>query len=110
MGYLEALVAALFCAVLWKRGQSSRKRRRGEFSQRTRPTGATIGNALQLLEEFVHPHTKHVLQERLKVQEDQDDGIDAFDPTEHLLQQARRIQSGDAVERITALWQRTDRD
>ena len=109
MSYLTAFVAALFCAVLWKCAQSSRKRGRGEISQRTRPTGVTIGNALQLLEEFVHPHTKHVLQERLNVQEDQDEGVEASNPTEHLLRQARRIQRGETVERITALWQRTDR-
>ena len=107
MSYLGAFVAALFCAVLWKRARLSR--RRGEISQRTRRTGVTIGNTLQLLEEFVNPHTKHVLQERLKEQEDQDEGVESSDPTEHLLRQARRIQRGEPVERVTALWQRTDR-
>ncbi len=108
MSYLGAFVAALFCAVLWKRAQSSRRRRRGETSQRERRTGVTIGNALQLLEEFVHPHTKHVLQERLKVQEDQDEGVESSNPAEHLLRQARRIQRGETVD-ITALWEPTDR-
>jgi hypothetical protein len=74
-----------------------------------RRTGARIGNALQLLEEFVHPHTKHVLQEQLKEQEDQDEGVESSDPTEHLLRQARRIQRGEMVEPITVLWQRTNR-
>ena len=110
MRYLGAIVvAALFCAALWNRARFSWKRRRGEIPGRTRQTGVTIGNALQVLEEYVHPHTKHVFQERLKEQEDKDEAAESVDPTEHLLRQARRIQRGEVVERITALWQRSDR-
>ena len=103
-------MAALFCAVLWKRAQFKRKQRRGEISPRARRTGVRIGNALQVLEEFVHPHTRHVFQERLEQQEDtQQDEDTTSDPTEHLLRQARRIQRGDTVEQVTALWRPPDR-
>jgi hypothetical protein len=108
MKYLGVLVAALFCAVLWKHARSSRKLRDGDNSQRTFRPGVRIGNALQVLEEFVHPHAKHVLQERLREQEDQEESTETSDPTEHLLRQARQIQRGEAVERITALWQHPD--
>jgi hypothetical protein len=108
MNYLRAVVAALFCAVLWRHGRSRRSRAHGKTSHRRRRTGATIGNALHALQEFVQPHTKHVLQERLQEQEDQDDGAESSDPDAHLLRQARRIQRGEPVERITALWRHTD--
>lgn len=101
-------MVAFACAVLWRRAQSSCRRRRGKISKRMWRAGARTGNALHLLEEFVHPHMKHVLQERLKEQTEQDEGVES-DPTEHLLRQARRIQRGEAVETITVIWQRTDR-
>jgi len=106
--YVGLLVAALFCAVLWKRAQFSQKLRNGKSLQRTHRTGVRIGNALQILGEFVHPHTKHVLQERLREQEGQDEAADSNDPTEHLLRQARRIQRGETLEHITTLVPHSD--
>ena len=108
MGLLGVLVAALICAVLWKRVRFSRKRKRGEISPRTRLTGVALGNALQVLEEIVHPHVRHVLQERLKEQENEDESGSPVDPAEHLLRQARRIQRGEPVECITTFWRCPD--
>ena len=104
------LVAALFCAVLWKCAQLNRQRRRGKISPLSRRTGVTLGNALQVLQEFVHPHTKYVLQERLREEGGQDEGSESADPIEHLLRQARRIQRGETLEQITTYIERPSKN
>ena len=70
---------------------------------RSRRSAVAIGNALQNLQAFVQPQVRYVLQEQLQEEANEEDD-ETKDPREHLLRQARRLQRGEDIEQLTALW------
>jgi hypothetical protein len=107
VGYLGLLLIVWGSAVyvqraLWrwrkKSGNKSRKSRLGFY-----PTGASIGNALHMLQAIAEPQVQHVIEERLEEPVDEEDETGPKDPTAHLMRQARRIRNGEDVDRLTAL-------
>ena len=58
------------------------------------PTGASLGNALQVLHVFAQPHVKHQVVQQLEETAEDDDEGGPDDPVAHLLGQAKKIQRG----------------
>jgi hypothetical protein len=103
LGYLGLILIVWACAIFVQRTLS---RWRGKTAKRKigfYPTGASMGNALQVLQAFVNPEVLHVIEERLEEPEEEDDETGPKDPRAHLMRQARRIRNGEGVERLTAL-------
>ena len=103
MGYFGLLLIVWGSAVyvqraLWRWRKNTGKSRLGFY-----PTGASIGNALQVLQAIAEPQVQHVIEERLEEPVDEDDETGPKDPTAHLMRQARRIRNGEDVDRLTAL-------
>lgn len=103
MGYLGLAflaVMAAFCLryLLWRWRTKDQKSTRGRYRG-----GAALGNALQTLQEFAQPRAEHVVIEMLREAADEDDEADPKDPAVHLLRQAKRIQKGEEVDRLTTL-------
>jgi hypothetical protein len=101
MGYLGLLLIVWGCIVwvqraLWRRGKRLGKGKVGFY-----PSGASIGNALQVLQAIAEPQVQHVIEERLEEPAEDDGEAGPKDPTAHLMRQARRIRNGDDV-RLTA--------
>lgn len=71
--------------------------------RRFRLNRLALGNAFQSLQAIVEPETRHRVVEMMDetVDEEADGGPD--DPQRHLLRQARRLQRGERLERLTAL-------
>jgi len=61
-----------------------------------------LGNALQNLQVFVQPRAEHVIADVLEQPAQDDDEAAPKDPRAHLLRQARRIQRGETVDKLTA--------
>ena len=62
---------------------------------------ARIGNVLHELQQYIHPHLKHVITQTLEQGALQDE---SGDPQEaHIQRQAVRIQRGDELDYVTAL-------
>jgi hypothetical protein len=102
VGYLGLLLIIWGCAAcvlraLWRRRKKTGKRKLGFY-----PSGAVIGNALQVLQAIAEPQVQHVIEERLEEPAEDDDETGPKDPTAHLMRQARRIGKGEDV-RLTAL-------
>jgi hypothetical protein len=102
MGYLGLLLIVWGCIVwvrrvLWRSRKKTGKSKLGFY-----PSGASIGNALQVLQAIAEPQVQHVMEERLEEPAEDDDEAGPKDPTAHLLRQARRIRKGEDV-RLTAL-------
>jgi hypothetical protein len=68
------------------------------------PTSTSMGNALQQLQATMEPQMKYVLEEKLDEEADEDDSGGPDDPTRHLLRQARKLQRGEKLERLTYLF------
>jgi hypothetical protein len=101
MGYLGLLFLAVVCGFYVRRAQW-RWRNRGKKNPGRYRGGAALGNALQNMQAFVQPRAEHMIVEMLKEPADEDDEAAPKDPRAHLLRQARRIQRGEPVERLTA--------
>jgi hypothetical protein len=103
MGYLGVLFlagVAMFYALRlrWCFKTRAEKKTRGGYRG-----GAGLGNALQTLQVFVQPQTEHVIALMLEESVDKDEEGDPKDQTAHLLRQAKRIQKGEKIDRLTAL-------
>jgi len=103
MGYLGLLLllwggAVFVLRVSWRWRKKAGKSKLGFY-----PTGASMGNALQVLQAIAEPQIQHVIEEKLEEPTDEDDEAGPKDPTAHLMRQARRIRNGEKVERFTAL-------
>jgi hypothetical protein len=102
VGYLGLLLIVWGCVVwvqrvLWRSGKKKGKSRLGFY-----PSGASIENALQVLQAIAEPQVQHVIEEQLEEPTDEDDEAGPKDPTAHLMRQARRIRKGEDVQ-LTAL-------
>ncbi len=64
------------------------------------PSGASMGNALQQLQVFAQPETRHFVAEKLEEPAEDDEQGGPEDPKRDLLRQARRIQRGEEVRRL----------
>lgn len=103
MGYLGLIfLAALAMFYVYRIRWCCRTRKQKKSRGRYRG-GASLGNALQNLQVFVQPRAEHVIAEMLEEHSDEDDQGTAKDPTKHLLRQAKRIQNGEKVDRLTTL-------
>jgi hypothetical protein len=102
MGYLGLLLVFWGCAVYVQRALW-RRRKKGKSKLGFYPTGASIGNALQVLQAITQPRTQHVIEEMLEEPAEDDDEAGPKDPTAHLMRQARRIRRGEEVDRLTTL-------
>jgi hypothetical protein len=101
MGYVGLLLILWGCIVcvqraVWRWRKKARKSNWGFY-----PSGASIGNALQVLQAIAEPQVQHVIEERLEEPAEDDDEAGPKDPTAHLMRQARRIRNGEDV-RLTA--------
>ena len=94
LGYLGLFLILGACLFFAQRAQWRRRKRLGKKPSGFYPTGASLGNAFQILQVLIEPQMKYFLVERLEESEDEDDEAGPKDPTAHLLRQARRIQAG----------------
>jgi hypothetical protein len=103
MGYLGLLIVLWGCAIFVQRALWRWRKRTGQSKLGFYPTGASVGNALQVLQAIAKPQARYVIEEKLEEQTEEDDDAGPKDPTAHLMRQARRIRNGEKVERLTAL-------
>jgi hypothetical protein len=82
--------------VLWRRNRHRGKKNIGFY-----PSGAAIGNALQVLQAIAEPQIQHVIEEKLEEPADEDDEAGPKDPTAHFMRQTRRIRNGKPIDRLT---------
>ena len=61
-----------------------------------------MGNAFQRLQVFGQPQVRHVLEEKLDEEVEEDDSGEPDDPARHIRRQAMRIRRGEKSERWTA--------
>jgi hypothetical protein len=102
MGYLGVLLIVWGCIVWVRRVVWRWRKKTGKSKLGFYPSGASIGNALQVLQAIAEPQVQHVIEERLEEPAEDDDEAGPKDPTAHLMRQARRIRKGEDV-RLTAL-------
>jgi hypothetical protein len=102
-GYLGLVLMGWWCVLLAQRALWRVSKKRGKGKWGFYPTGASAGNALHALQAIAHPREKYVIAEKLEEPAEEDDEAGPKDPTAHLMRQARRIRSGEEVERLTAL-------
>jgi len=108
MGFLGLLLIIWICIIFVQRTVCWWRKKAGKSKVGFYPTGASMGNALQVLQAFVNPEVLHVIAEKLEEPADEEDEPGPKDPTAHLMRQARRIRNGEEVERLTALLPRSD--
>lgn len=97
MGYLGVLLFVWGCVVCMQRVLWRWRKKRGNSKLGFYPSGASIGNALQVLQAIAEPQVQHVIEERLEEPAEDDDEAGPKDPTAHLMRQARRIRKGEDV-------------
>jgi hypothetical protein len=102
MGYLGLLLILWGCTVCVQRALWRGRKRSGKGKVGFYPSGASIGNALQVLQAIAEPQVQHVIEERLDEPMDEDDEAGPKDPTAHLMRLAWRIRKGEDVG-LTAL-------
>jgi hypothetical protein len=103
MGYLGLVLIIWFCAIYLQRIFWRLRKKTGQSKIGFYPTGASMGNALQVLQAFVNPEVLHVIEEKLEEPADEEYEAGPRDPTAHLMRQARRIRNGEKIERLTTL-------
>jgi hypothetical protein len=103
MGCLGLVLIVWFCIICAQRALGWGRKKTGKSKVGFYPTGASMGNALQVLQAFVNPEVLHVIEEKLEEPADEEDETGPNDPTAHLMRQAKRIRNGEKVERLTAL-------
>jgi hypothetical protein len=67
-----------------------------------RPRGAALGNALHQLQVIAEPKVRHVIEEKLEEEMEDEESGGPDDPVRHLHRQAARIRRGEQVDRLTA--------
>jgi hypothetical protein len=97
--FVLATVAFFFQRFRWRRRKRLGKSNWGYF-----PTSAAMGNALQQLSTMAQPQVEHVLEEKLAEDEQDDEESGPLDPVAHLQKQARKIQRGEKLGRLTTRW------
>jgi len=102
MAYLGLLLMVWGCTVWVQRVLWRWRKKAGKSNWGFYPSGALIGNALQVLQAIAEPQMQHVIEEKLEEPAEDDDEAGPKDPAAHLLLQARRIRKGEDV-RLTAL-------
>jgi hypothetical protein len=102
MGYLGLLMIVWGCIVWMQRASWRWRKKTGKSKWGFYSSGASIGNALQVLQAIAEPQVQHVIEEKLEEPAEDDDEAGPKDPAAHLLRQARRIRKGEDV-RLTAL-------
>jgi hypothetical protein len=102
MGYLGLLLIVWGCILWVQRALWRWRKKKGRSKLGFYPSGASIGNALQVLQAIAEPQVQHVIEERLEEPAEDDDEAGPKDPAAHLMRQARRIRKGEDV-RLTAL-------
>jgi hypothetical protein len=103
MGYLGLLLLVWGGVVCVMRASWRWRKKAGKSRLGFYPTGASMGNALQVLQAIAEPQIQHVIEEKLDEAADEEDETGPKDPTAHLMRQARRIRNGEKVEQLTAL-------
>jgi hypothetical protein len=104
---LYGLVCLFSCIFLYQRWRWRRRRRKGKVAG-FYPRGAALGNALHQLQVIAEPQMRHVIEEKLE-DEIEDNGESGPDnPTEHLRRQARKIRRGQPLEHLTTFLPRQD--
>jgi hypothetical protein len=103
MGYLGLLLIIWFCTIFVQRLLWRVRKRPGKSKLGFYPTGASMGNALQVLQAIADPQVLHVIEQKLDEPVDEEDETGPKDPTAHLMRQAKRIRNGEKIERLTAL-------
>ncbi len=103
MGYLGLLLLVWGGVVFVLRASWRWRKKAGKSKLGFYPTGASMGNALQVLQAIIEPQIQYVIEEKLEEPADEDDEAGLKDPTAHLMRQARRIRNGEKVEQLTAL-------
>ena len=104
---LYGLVSVFACIFMYRRCRWRRRRRKGKVVG-FYPRGAMLGNALHQLQTIVEPQMKYVIEEKLNEDIDEDGEGGPDDPTKHLHRQARRIQRGDRLKRLTTFLPRRE--
>jgi hypothetical protein len=77
----------------WKRRGRGRKSKFGFY-----PSTQSLGNALQALQVMAQPQVRHVVEEKLQEEAEEDDEGDLNDPARRLEKQLRRIRNGERVD------------
>jgi hypothetical protein len=103
MDYLGLLLLGWACLFFVQRARRRRNKKGGKRNVGCYPRGAAAGNALQALHAILQPQAQYAFQEKLEEPSDEDDQADPKDPTAHLMRQAKVIQSGKEIERLTVL-------
>ena len=101
MGYLGPIFLAVLGMFYVQRLRWCWKTRRQKKTRGRYRGGVALGNALQNLQVLVQPQAEHVIAQMVEELLDEDDEGAPKDPTEHLLRQAKRIQNGEKVDRLT---------
>jgi hypothetical protein len=96
-----AFVCFIGCAFFYQRYRWRRNKRLGKRRFGFYPSGTSMGNALQQLQIIAEPQTKHVLEEKLDEDLDDEEAGGPDDPTRHLHRQAARIRRGERVDVLT---------
>src|ERR1019366_10276530 len=99
MGFLGLLLIVWTCIIFVQRTVCWWRMKAGKSTVGFYPTGASMGNALQVLQAFVNPEALHVIEEKLEEPADEENETGPKDPTAHLMRQAGGIQEGETVER-----------
>jgi hypothetical protein len=67
------------------------------------PSTYALGIAFQQIQQFVTPSMEYTIEEKLKVDAEDDDEGGPDDPAKHLERQLRRIRTGERIEVLTTL-------
>ena len=102
-GILSGLViyVALILLVFWvQRARWRRNRRLGKKRWGFYPGTASLGNAFQTLQIMAQPEVKHILEEKLADEAEEDDEGGPEDPTEYLNHQLKRLRRGKRMDML----------
>ena len=101
---LFALMAFFTIAFFFQRYKWRRRKRKGKSSNwGFYPSSSSLGNALQQLSVFAHPHVAYVIEEKLNEDAEDDSEGGPEDPVAHLHRQVARMRRGGNIDRLTAL-------
>ena len=115
MNFDQILVLGLYVFVcfvgvvfVYQRLRWRYRKRKGKSRLGFYPGTGLLGNALQQLQVIAEPQTRHVVQEMLEEETEDDDEGGPDDPVRHLRRQGARIRRGERVDRLTALLARRE--
>ena len=105
---LYGFVCFVSVAFVYQRLRWRYRKRKGKSRLGFYPGTGSLGNALQQLQVIAEPQTRHVVQEMLEEETEDDDEGGPDDPVRHLRRQGARIRRGERVDRLTALLARRE--